>query len=141
MNSAEDDLPPVSAENRQDVVKARARVYAVETLWRWFWGTMIIVVIGFLFFNAIQGVQTRQEILSCTTPSGECYQEGQERTKNVVRELYEQGIDREQITRQIIVLAASCAGDERNRTAEAIERCVNDRLATENRVHIPEEGR
>jgi len=123
--------------DRPEVVRAKARVIILESVWKWFLIITVVVILGLVVTDTLQGKHVRHELLDCTRPNGHCYQEGQKRTGDIVKQLYQQGIDREQITRQIIVLAASCAGDERNVSAYAIEQCVNARLAAENRVRLP----
>jgi hypothetical protein len=79
----------------------------------------------------VQGKQTRDRIADCTTPGGECYQEGQKRTGEAIQILYEQGIAREKITRTVVRLAAACADKPGSQTAQEILLCIEERMPDE----------
>lgn len=125
------------SNDRPDIVKAKARVFLMESLWRWFLGLVVAVILVLVVIDTLQGRAVRKELVSCGVEGGQCYERSQTRIQEAISRIYEQGLDRELITRQIIVLAAACAGDVRIQTADAIEECVNERLSKENRVNIP----
>lgn len=123
-------------EGRPELVKKRARTYMAQRLFAGIIGLFIIVSMTLLVVNAIEATKTRAALVDCTTPAGQCYQEGQKRTAKVVEQLYQQGLDRENITREIIVIAAGCAADPENTTIESIEDCVNERLDKESQIDL-----
>lgn len=139
MSTADEPLLDVERRN-PDVIKKRARVFMLEAAYKWTAISIALILIGLLLYDIKIGADAREQILSCTIPTGECYERSQERGNELVEDLYQQGITREGITRQIIVLASACAGDDRNRSARDIEVCVNERLDRRHRIHLPEKN-
>ena len=132
------DIPEDEFEGRPDLVKKRARAFMFQRAFVAFLAAFMVVSTTLLVVNAVQGFETRGTLLDCTTPDGGCYQDSQERSAEILRRVYEDGLAREAITRQIIVLASACAGDREHHNIDEIERCVNKRLAKEFRINIKE---
>lgn len=115
-------------EGRPDLIKKRTQIIRITWL---FWAAMfalVAVILGTLFFNAISAIATRDALLDCTTPSGECYQRGQEQTAKAVADLVKANRQDEVGTRRIVILAAACAEAIDDATALQIQRCVDEQL-------------
>ena len=106
---------------RPELVKKRARSI--------FWQRMAIACVALymvvsmtlVVITSLQGVRSRQILLDCTTPVGVCYQDNARRTGEVVGNI-------KMDTKEVVVLAASCAKDPTNNTTLKIEKCVNRQL-------------
>ena len=106
---------------RPELVKKRARSIfwqrtAIACIVLYMVVSMTLVVI-----ISLQGMRSRQILLDCTTPVGECYQDNTRRTGEVVGNI-------KMDTKEVVVLAASCAKDPTNNTTVKIEKCVNRQL-------------
>lgn len=117
-------------EDRPELIAKRARTIIVERVFLTTLAVCVLLALGLLSYNALNSLATRDAILDCTQPTGECYKEGQRRTGEVIRQLIESNQDTAMITRQIVVLAAACADDPGNNSADEIERCVDRQLGT-----------
>lgn len=113
-------------EGRPELSKKRATVLLIE-------GFLGFVVIGLLItsnaillIDAQVGQEARDQIVDCTTPEGECAQRNQKATGEILQKIYQDGIDRETITRSVIIAAVACAKDPKNVTYEQVEKCVKD---------------
>jgi hypothetical protein len=115
-------------DGRPDLVKKRARAIVVQRLAFCVVAFFIVATLSILTINAVISLKTRSALLDCTEPSGECAQEGQKRTADVIQQLIEAGRLGDVATQRIVVLAAACADKEGVNTIPEIERCVNDQL-------------
>ena len=113
-----------------EVIKRKARVNIVESIWRGVWISFIIVTLAILIYDVYVGRLDREYLIDCTTPSGECFRASQERTGEAVRAIIEASSQEhgELATRQIVILAAYCADKPGNQTVQSIERCVEAEL-------------
>jgi hypothetical protein len=105
-----------------------------------FWtGVLIVILIVIttlgictLLYAAYVGQQSRDEILSCTRPNGQCYKDNQENTgaviNNIVKETIESAIPLHVQTRRVVVAAAYCAATVESPTVERIQACVDREL-------------
>lgn len=75
-----------------------------------------VLVIGMVLFLAFQTQQIGDQIASCTTPDGQCYQDASKRTSGTVQKI---------VAYQVIV--AECA--RATKTDADLEKCVTDRIA------------
>lgn len=117
------------------VVRAKARVIMVEFIFRWFLVLVGVVILTLVVVDTLQGREVRRELVSCGVEGGACYERTQDNIEAAIQRIYEQGLDRERITRQIILLANACE-DEQGPDLDAITECVNERLGRENHVTI-----
>jgi hypothetical protein len=118
-------------EDRPELVKKRARALLALSVWKLFWVSMLFVILSILVFDAVQGVKARRELLDCTTPGGECFQESQQRTGAAVAAIVRQGAEDELVTRRILVFALVCVQHEGADTVQKLDRCVADYLERE----------
>lgn len=127
-------MPEDEFDGRPELVKKRARSILAERIWRTFQGATVAIALGALLLNAWQGSQTRQKLVDCTTPSGECYKENSRRTVVFLKQL----IDDNTQTRHIVVLTAAC--DDRPdvvsetdpvKHLDLLTQCVEEGLAKE----------
>lgn len=122
-------------DGRPELMKKRART---EIFARAVWTVLFLYILGsltLLSLNAYQGQQTRDTLLDCTEPSGECYQEGQDRTALLIQQLIDSNNLGDLATQEVVILTASCAESpevkaEENQTAriELLKDCVNAHL-------------
>lgn len=75
-------------------------------------GVVVLVLAG-LVYNNISTRDVLEEVRSCTTPGGECYQRGQESTVKAVGDI-----------NRIVVYAAACADRRGVNTEQEIQACV-----------------
>lgn len=80
-----------------------------------------LMTMALLLFMSYQGNDQRNRLVDCTTPSGQCYKEGQQRTAQAIQFL----IADNQLTREMIVKAVACAQDPVNDTQAEIKACIN----------------
>lgn len=104
-------------EDRPDLIKQRARVILLDRIWRTFLAGMLIVLLAFVGYDIVVGHATREQIADCTIPGGDCYQDGQKRTGEVLIDIGE-----------IIRLTVACADRQGPQTEEQIKACVLDGL-------------
>jgi predicted metalloprotease len=88
-------------------------------------GMVYLGVSTYTLVNAMRETQqtnskTYDKVLDCTDPEGECYREGQERTKQVVADIG-----------KVSAYAAACADLPGRQTEVEVYQCVLDRLAEE----------
>lgn len=67
------------------------------------------------------GKATRDRLLDCTDPNGQCYQDGQKRSGAAIKQIND-------AQKQVVTIAAYCAKQPGNQTLEQIEDCVNKEL-------------
>ncbi len=104
-------------DDRPELIKKRGRVILFDRLWRAFLTLLLLGIGTIMIYDVIIGHQTRSEILDCTVPGGECYQEGQKRTQDVLDDIGE-----------IIRLTVSCADEVGTQSEAEIRECVLNRL-------------
>lgn len=128
-------------EGRPELVKKRARALIFQRAFFGAIGIFMVSSITLLVVNALQGQTTRDTLLDCTQPTGECSQRNQERTGVLIQQLIDNNSLGDIATQRIVVLAAACSEepairDEPVQSARIalLEACVNDQLkADENR--------
>ena len=115
-------------DGRPELVKKRARSILIQrTLWA-ILGIYIVLSLAVLVSNALTGFQTRDTLVDCVDPQGQCYKDGQARTEDAIQRLIEANSLDEVATRRIVVLAAACAADVSNDTPDEIQACVDAQL-------------
>lgn len=114
--------------NREELIKQRGRVVLAERSLKLILALLILICLIFLVWDTYIGHQQRALLVDCTTEGGECYEEGQKRTAEFLEQVFQQGIDREQITRKIVIIASACADRPEVNTIQEVERCVERRL-------------
>lgn len=113
-------------EGRPELIQRRARALIFQRLAV---GALVVFVVASLAlasYNALVSISTRAALTDCTVPGGKCYQEGQKRTAEAIRQLVEANEAGEVTTREIVILAADCADNPGVDTSKEIEQCVND---------------
>lgn len=122
-------------DRRPELVKKRARAY----IWtRVAWAVVGVYILGslaLLCLNAISSIQTRDALLDCTQPSGNCAKENQRQTADIIQQLIDANSLGDIATQQVVVLAASCAEepvikaepDEAKRIT-LLQDCINEHL-------------
>lgn len=123
---------------RPELVKQRARALIWTRIAWAIIGLFIISSLAILVFNAIQSISTRQALLDCTTPHGDCYEKGQKQTGDVIQQLIDASKADGDYTRHIVVITTSCAEEDaiqsepsRDVRITMIQNCVDDRLSKE----------
>lgn len=127
-------------EDRPELVKKRARALIVQRLAAAALAVFVIASLTLTAYNAIVGIATRAALLDCTTPGGQCYQEGQKRTAEAIRQLVEANEAGEVTTREIVILAADCADNPGVDTADEIEACVGELRQQRGPLAVPPSG-
>lgn len=130
MRENQEDMNDLDNEftERPELVKLRARTIRVQWAWNAFWIVVVVIVLGILTFDVLNGQAARKELLDCTTPGGECYREGNQRTADAIAQLIEANTLSEVATRRVVVIAAACAATLENPTTARVEQCVNAQL-------------
>jgi 2-C-methyl-D-erythritol 4-phosphate cytidylyltransferase len=128
-----DERPSTEFEERPELIKKRARTFAVQGFVIALLITLAAIALVILVVSAVQGAQTRQQLLDCTQPVGKCFQQGQSRQGEVVKQLIDANATDEETTRQIIILTEGCSASVdqklvRDARIRAIEDCVNEEL-------------
>lgn len=115
-----------------DLTTKRKRAILLGNLTVFMFIVFCVMALGFLLLSTWYDAQTKAEILDCTEPTGECYQQGESRMKGVVDQVLQDGIDRETVTRRVVIIAALCSEDpairdiaDQSQRITAMERCVN----------------
>lgn len=80
-----------------------------------------LVTMALLLVLSYQGNDQRNRLVDCTTPSGECYKAGQQRTAQAIQML----IADNQLTREMVIVAVACAQDPANDTQAEIKACID----------------
>lgn len=88
---------PGESTNEPDDVLNDPKVVQANLKYRQFnsrivmWAAAAVVLMMFgLGLIGWQGQQQRQDLIDCTTPGGECYERGQERTAEVIQTLLDE---------------------------------------------------
>lgn len=117
-------------DGRPELSKTGRRVKVIGAALQGVLIALVALAVGVLVYNAYLGAQTRQELLDCTTPKGECYKESQERTGDVIAQLNE-------ANERIAVLTAACTGEpaimqetDLSDRIDLLEECMERRLST-----------
>lgn len=111
-----DGRPELTAKTKR-IVLARTLLIALLVGW-------MIIVTSFLVYNALVGARSRTVLLDCTQPVGKCFQNGQKRTGEVVKQIVQEELN----TQKIVVIASSCADKSKTQTYKEIKTCVDERL-------------
>lgn len=80
---------------------------------------VVLVMLVILGFGEYRAAQQRELILSCTTPTGQCYKEGQARTAGAVKSI---------VDANAAVAAATAACSESHNGYVAIRACIDRTL-------------
>ncbi len=125
----------VDTEQDEVLVKKRARAIFVGYM------AVGIFVIWMMISSALDvwaayesrksneaAADARAQIISCVLPEGTCYKDGQRRTAEAIEQIFKDGIARETVTRQIIILSDWCADQPNVSTLDEREECVNNLL-------------
>lgn len=115
-------------EGRPDLVKKRARTIILQRVALAVLAVYVVASLTILVLNALASFQTRDALLDCTQPTGECAREGQEQTAKIIQQLIDANRLNEVATRQIVVLAAACADQVGVDDVEEIQNCVDTAL-------------
>lgn len=121
-------VPEDEFQERPALVRQRVRVEILDRVWKAVLLIFVILALGISAVNAVVSIDYRQRLLDCTVPEGQCAQEGQERTAEAIQSLIQAGLDREEITRQVVVAAAACADQAGVDTEEEIQKCVDKKM-------------
>jgi hypothetical protein len=110
------------------LVKKRARVLFLTWFGSGLFVLWMVISSALDMWSAWEAHTSRETIISCVTEDGECFKSGQARQAKVLKQLYEDGIARETVTRQIIILSDWCADQPGVNTLDEREKCVNEQL-------------
>jgi hypothetical protein len=115
-------------EGRPELVRKRFRALLAQNM-------VIAILVIYAFtslsistYNVFQSTAARDELIDCTTEGGECWQRSQENIARYIQQLSDDQGMVQQSTREIVVLAAACSNDERNRTVDDIKECVQKEM-------------
>lgn len=105
----------------EELIRKRAKIIIWDKLWRGFLAVAIVLLMTIMVYDVILGSVTRERIVSCTTRSGECYKENQDRSGQLVEQL-----------QRSLVLAIICASREGVDTPRQVETCMVQLMEAEN---------
>jgi hypothetical protein len=112
----------------EDVVKKRAQVLLVQRGFIVIGSLILMLILGLLVFDAVTAYTARKELLNCTTPPGECYEEGQKNTaKAIVSGSALLHVD----TRRVVILTTICQERLHTKDESELTTCVNRMLQKE----------
>jgi hypothetical protein len=124
-----------------EVQKQRARYVVIQRSLVVIGTVVLLVAFALLVFTSVQGYYARQELIDCTTPEGECYQEGQKETGKavdaIVRETIENAKPLHADTRVMAAMAAYCSHQREAQTYQEMLDCIEDLVATEPSRELP----
>jgi hypothetical protein len=85
-----------------------------------------VSTVGLLVFDSLQGVQTRKELIRCTTPGVEhdCYRRSQSQMAAAIGSI----VNEELVTREVIRIATACADRPGLQTQREVERCIRNNM-------------
>lgn len=104
-------------DGRPELIRMRARQIFMWRIVAAIGGLFMVASMTVLVYNAVQSIATRNAIVDCTTPDGECYQGNQEATAIVIQQL-----------QRITVIASSCAARLEEPTVPNVTVCVMQQL-------------
>lgn len=112
---------PNEFERRPELVKARARAHMASMAWRFVWVAVMTLIATLIVYDIIIGNQARAELLDCTTPGGECYEQGQKTTGDAVTNIVD-------ISRLASIAAAYCTDQSGSQSLKEIQTCTEQVL-------------
>lgn len=116
MNIRDDD----EFTNRPALQRKRAMAIMLQRATITLFVIYCIATMGMLLWLGVQGNASRRQLVDCTTPSGECYKEGQKRTAEAIQAL----IADNQLTRDTVIAAITCGQDPANDTKGEVLACI-----------------
>lgn len=111
-------------QDRPELVRKRARAIMLQRLLVAAGIILGVIMVLFILWDIAEGRDRRAQLLDCTQPGGQCYQDGQERTAEAVQSIIDESLLQEAATRRVVVLAAYCAAQPGQETVEQIEACI-----------------
>lgn len=122
-------------DGRPELVKKRAHSILLQRLAISVIAIFIISAEVLLVLNALSSFKSRDVLLDCTQPTGDCAQQSQEQTATIIKKLIDSGQAGDVATQRIVVLAAACSEEpsiksepDRFTRITLLEECVNDQL-------------
>jgi len=112
--------------DRPNLDKKRVIVDWIGEFFRFATLLVVLISLGILIIQGQTGEEARDRLISCTTPEGKCYQNSQENTAKAIAQIFQDGVNREVVTRETILAAAACA--QRFETFDAIKVCVENKV-------------
>lgn len=123
-------------EGRPDLVKKRARTIILQRVAIGVVAAFMTAAMILLVLNALASIKSRNVLLDCTQPTGECAKDGQERTGKVIQNLIDANSLGDVATQRVVVLTAICSEEPeikaepvQDRRIELLTGCVNAQLA------------
>lgn len=95
-------------DGRPGLVAQRARAIILQRLAIGVVVLFMVASMSVLVYNALVSIATRAELLDCTDPTGQCYQEGQKQTAAIIQQLIDANKLGDVATQRVVVLAAAC---------------------------------
>jgi hypothetical protein len=111
-------------DERPDLIRRRARAVMAERAWRMLWIGIGALVAVLLVWDITVGYQARERIADCTTPGGECYEEGQKNTGSAVTDIVD-------LARLASIAAAACADQPGQQTFHDVRVCTEEILTAQ----------
>lgn len=123
-------------DGRPELVKKRARAFILQRVFILAVSVFMTVSMIILVMNALASIKSRDILLDCTQPSGQCAKESQEETGKIIQNLIDANSLGDVATQRVVVLTAICAEepeikaeDVQDRRIELLTDCVNAQLA------------
>lgn len=111
-------------DSRPELVKKRFRAIFVTRVVVGIVIFMVLLIVGMMAWNLKLANDQRDLMAGCATPGHPCYEDSLSRQDDVIRRIAEEGQKRQTVTRELIAVAAACAGDRRWGTINEIELCI-----------------
>lgn len=115
------DETPLGRKKKQTIVLGWATVFLLVAI--------VLIGLGALLLNAYNGAQTRNLIIDCVEPTGQCAERATDRTAQVVDDLIKANQLDEVATRRIVVISVTCQQLPGIDTLDEVQACVDGQLA------------
>jgi hypothetical protein len=114
----------MSTDTRElsDKIDRKIKIYNIWTYLLWIAAAILVATFSVTMFVSITEVRKQTDLLvSCTTPTGQCYKSGDRRQSGAVQLITD-------TQKKIVTAAAYCAKLPGNTTLAQIEDCTNKEL-------------
>ncbi len=112
----------MSSNDKLTKIDRNIQYYRWSKILVWIFVAIATGAFSLIMYYTLSEVQSQTKLLvDCTTPSGECYKNGDRRSSSVVKLISDN-------EKRIVTVAAFCAKQPQNVTLKEIEDCTNKEL-------------
>src|SRR5262245_11037177 len=100
-------------EGRPELLKKKERAEFITNVFKYAFVAFCVITLTIVTVNAIISFQTRNQLIDCTDPQGDCYRSGQQNSSQIIQELLHRN-----------VLIGLCTNKPDIKTPDQAEQCV-----------------